>query len=518
MLCRQLVQLPPPAAAAAGGAAAPPSLHSNAPPLRCSSLRHKQPRLEAYSSGSWASPNYFDISPLAFAAWRGDAARVAALLEQPSARQELHLRDKEGWTVLHFAVRGGSPVCIRLLAQAGADVHAVVPGGRQALHWAAAGASADCCVELLLAGALPTAPDSSGRSAEQLAQRRLQHEQAAEEQAPYQRPAGALAEARKVLALLQAAVGGQLPIASSEQLPVGTSSSPTEAALTLASSDAAPDTPQLGSRVASCRTLDDAASVASSSAADGSSDSTSGGEEAQGVSSGQPAEAGSQRCQGGSAGGSPAARRECRVCLQEGQDLRALIPCGHRVACAACCARLLLPGIMARLAASSGGAGAADGAAGASVELCRCPVCRAEVRAWAEGWASRLWVAPAGLQSVQPAGRHAHCTAVPPLTELSVSVHPDGCCCAGDWQPARVRLLTLRARTRHQPCYGPAARAAAKRNPDHQHCESTASHPQTFMCVPLSVAPHKPFCFCLHQRVTPTPCNCFSYTSAQACL
>ncbi|PRW45093.1 Ankyrin repeat domain [Chlorella sorokiniana] len=144
-----------------------------------------QPAALSYSPAG--SPNHFEISPLAFAAWRGDGACVAALLELPEARRELHLRDKEGWSVLHFAVRGGSPVCIRLLAQAGADVRAAVPGGQQAIHWAAAAASADCCAELLLAGALPTAPDSTGRTAVQLAQRRLQHEQAAEEQAPFQR-------------------------------------------------------------------------------------------------------------------------------------------------------------------------------------------------------------------------------------------------------------------------------------------------------------------------------------------
>ncbi len=341
-------------------------------PPCCSSLRHRQPQLATHSSfGPSASTNAFDINPLAFAAWRGDAARVAALLEQPAALQQLHLRDKEHWSCLHFAVRGGSPVCIRLLAQAGADVHAVVPGGRQPIHWAAAAASADCCAELLLAGALPTAADSMGRTAVQLAQQRLQHELAAEEQAPFQRTAGALTEARKVLALLQAAAGGRLPIPS--QLPLADSSPAADAAPPAAASDAAPGTPQLASRAVSCATLSETASVAGSTAAEAAG---GGGGEPEGqhgtASSSGAAEAG--------AATASAARRECRVCLQEGQELLALIPCGHRVACASCCARLLLPGIMARLAAAAEGAAAADGAAIAGGEACRCPVCRAEVR------------------------------------------------------------------------------------------------------------------------------------------
>lgn len=292
---------------------------------------------------------------------------------------QLHLRDKEGWSVLHFAVRGGSPACIRLLAQAGADMHAVVPGGQQALHWAAAAASADCCAELLLAGAVPAAPDSAGRTAVQLAQRRLQHELFAEQQAPCQRPAGVLPEARKVLALLQAAASGQLPFGGSSGIP-GVENSPPPPASD-AAAEAAPETPQLGSRAASCRTLDDTASVAGSSAADGGSVSgrSSGGAGSALLSNTQLAAA-VQAGLGGDAGGSPA-RRECRVCLQDGQELLALIPCGHRATCQCCTTRLLLPGLMASLAVAAadgetpgGGAGAGGGS-----DACRCPVCRAEV-------------------------------------------------------------------------------------------------------------------------------------------
>lgn len=422
------------------------SIPARPPSSSCrSTLRHRQLQPPASSSpgpSPSSSHNHFEISPLAFAAWRGDAARVAALLEQPSARQEvrvclignscdqsslvqfdslaparqgpnlpetkmkwsacdqlhtqlkrahlstvlqLHLRDKEGWSVLHFAVRGGSPACIRLLAQAGADMHAVVPGGQQALHWAAAAASADCCAELLLAGAVPAAPDSAGRSAVQLAQRRLQHELFAEQQAPCQRPAGVLPEARKVLALLQAAAGGQLPFGGNSGGPDVDSAPPPPA------SEAAPETPQLGSRAASCRTLDDTASVAGSSAADGGSVSgrRSGGAGEARLSSTPPAAA-AQAGLGGSPSGSPA-RRECRVCLQDGQELLALIPCGHRATCQSCTARLLLPGLMASLAAAAADGEAPGGGAGAGGggEACRCPVCRAEVgRAWSRALAA----------------------------------------------------------------------------------------------------------------------------------
>ena len=284
--------------------------------------------------------------------------------------------------MLHFAVRGGSPACIRLLAQAGASVHAAVPGlQQQPLHWAAAAASADCCAELLAAGACPAAVDGSGRSAVQLSHQRLQHELAAEQRAPFQRPAAGLSEARKVLALLQAAASGQL---------LGRGDATISVSGAAAAPDAAPPTPPLGSRAASLTSLDGTASTAGSSAGAGVGDGGGGGggggsSNAAALSSGVCAASGGSRPHEAATPATlpPAAshgRRECRVCLQEGGELLALIPCGHRATCATCTARLLLPGLMKRLAAAGNGAAPGSNAANSDCAGCHCPVCRAEVR------------------------------------------------------------------------------------------------------------------------------------------
>lgn len=102
---------------------------------------------------------------------------------------------------------------------------------------------------------------------------------------------------------------------------------------------AAPDTPPpLGSRAASAASLGSSCSLQSSSG-----------------------------------GSSTAGVRECRVCLQEANELLALVPCGHRATCGACTARLLLPALMQRWAQEAAAEAAAAGTA------CLCPVCRGSV-------------------------------------------------------------------------------------------------------------------------------------------
>lgn len=171
----------------------------------CSSLRHVQPE----SLPAPTTTNKWGITPLAFAAWRGDAARLAEVLAADGAQAQLAATDCDGWDALAFAVRGGCPTCVRLLCEAGAAVNAAsARDGRTALHSAALAAGASCVAALLEAGADTAARDGLGRTALQYAQQRLAGELEAEARAPFQRPAEALLEAQKVAGLLRAAAEG----------------------------------------------------------------------------------------------------------------------------------------------------------------------------------------------------------------------------------------------------------------------------------------------------------------------
>lgn len=119
---------------------------------------------------------------------------------------------RDGWSALHFAVRGGSAACLRLLLDASARPDAVArPTGHTALHWAAAAGAGDCVAALLAAGADAGVADGLGRTSLQYAEQRLAEAEAAEQRSPYQQSGGELVGARLAVRLLRAAAQGQLP-------------------------------------------------------------------------------------------------------------------------------------------------------------------------------------------------------------------------------------------------------------------------------------------------------------------
>ncbi|EFN56314.1 hypothetical protein CHLNCDRAFT_51747 [Chlorella variabilis] len=229
-------------AAAAAAAALEPHVPPR-PPLPAGALSSHSVAI-ASGAGGGGGGNHWHIAPLHWAAWQGDAARVSVLLATGRADiEELDEQDRDGWSALHFAVRGRSAACLDLLLGAGAD-----PGRRDAahgtpLHLAAAAGSAECVAALLRRGACPAVEGKDGRTplheaamrghagcvaallaaggtrtlgmkdghgstAAQYAEQHLARLQAAEQRAPYQQPADRLRDALEAAALLRKAAAG----------------------------------------------------------------------------------------------------------------------------------------------------------------------------------------------------------------------------------------------------------------------------------------------------------------------
>ncbi|MDF1501608.1 ankyrin repeat domain-containing protein [Roseisolibacter sp. H3M3-2] len=96
-----------------------------------------------------------EVQPLFDAVRAGDAARVAAMLDEDPAR--LHARlPPYAWTPLHAAAHAGQDAVVALLLARGLDPNAKEAGDdTTALHWAAAAGRADVVRRLLAAGADP---------------------------------------------------------------------------------------------------------------------------------------------------------------------------------------------------------------------------------------------------------------------------------------------------------------------------------------------------------------------------
>ncbi len=118
----------------------------------------------------------------------------------------VHAKDADGWTAVHYAVRGRSLHCLAQLLAEGAD--ASVPAGRlrrTPLHFAAEAGEPDLVAALLAAGSHTGAADATGHTPLALALQWLAAVQAAEQSAPYQQPAGVLQQAMAAVSLLQGA-------------------------------------------------------------------------------------------------------------------------------------------------------------------------------------------------------------------------------------------------------------------------------------------------------------------------
>ena len=100
-----------------------------------------------------ADPNqarWDGISPLAYAAYWGDAESAQLLLE---ARAEAHRVDEAGWTALLWVALHGHAACVQLLCAHGASTNLTKPNGFSALHLAAQGGHEECVHSLLAASA-----------------------------------------------------------------------------------------------------------------------------------------------------------------------------------------------------------------------------------------------------------------------------------------------------------------------------------------------------------------------------
>ncbi|KAJ6819695.1 uncharacterized protein M6B38_400810 [Iris pallida] len=127
---------------------------------------------------SWVPPSGIAADVLAeyetpwwTAARNADARALAALLSDESTSRDPDAEDGDGRTALHFAAGLGSEDCIRILAEAGADVERKERsgGGLTPLHVAAGYARPGAVKALLELGADPETADDRGRTAVDLA-------------------------------------------------------------------------------------------------------------------------------------------------------------------------------------------------------------------------------------------------------------------------------------------------------------------------------------------------------------
>ncbi|XP_048532640.1 probable signal recognition particle 43 kDa protein, chloroplastic [Triticum urartu] len=106
------------------------------------------------------------------AAKKADVDALGALLADEALRRDPNAEDAQGRTAMHFAAGLGSEECLRLLAEAGADVgHAErAGGGLTPLHIAAGYGRATGVRALLELGADAESPDGKGRTPLELVQ------------------------------------------------------------------------------------------------------------------------------------------------------------------------------------------------------------------------------------------------------------------------------------------------------------------------------------------------------------
>src|SRR5690348_145035 len=95
------------------------------------------------------------------AARRGDNKQVEALI---TAGSSANVKDKSGWTPLHWAVVGDNTNTVKILLEAGANIDAKDNWGGTPLHLAANNNCAETVQALLLAGANLEAKDIHGRT------------------------------------------------------------------------------------------------------------------------------------------------------------------------------------------------------------------------------------------------------------------------------------------------------------------------------------------------------------------
>lgn len=100
------------------------------------------------------------------AAQAGDSQKLARLIGSrrlEALRGDGTASGSTGYTPLHYAARAGHLECVKILLDAGADVHAVTASGRATpLHRAAHQGHVHIMRALLAAGAKPSAVDSDG--------------------------------------------------------------------------------------------------------------------------------------------------------------------------------------------------------------------------------------------------------------------------------------------------------------------------------------------------------------------
>ena len=75
-----------------------------------------------------------DVTGLQIAASFGLAKIVRLLL---SSGADVNVKDRDGWTALHWAAQNGHSAVVQLLLEKGADINAKDQDGRTALYWAA---------------------------------------------------------------------------------------------------------------------------------------------------------------------------------------------------------------------------------------------------------------------------------------------------------------------------------------------------------------------------------------------
>lgn len=116
-------------------------------------------RAGADASGVMASSNDAFTTPLHWAAQQGNTRLVSMILR--GRKVNVNLSNSDGWTPLQLAARRGSLQCVKLLLEAGANVHARTQAGKTPRDLAAANGRQDVVPVLELyegrgEGAAPT--------------------------------------------------------------------------------------------------------------------------------------------------------------------------------------------------------------------------------------------------------------------------------------------------------------------------------------------------------------------------
>ncbi|KAK9741812.1 hypothetical protein RND81_03G130300 [Saponaria officinalis] len=131
---------------------------------------------------TWVPSNYIasDVvsefeTPWWTAAKKADAEALQRVLDADDIVRDPDAVDADGRTALHFVSGLGSDACVRVLAEAGADVNKRdLSGGMTPLHMAAGYARPDATRALIEFGADPELEDGKGRTALQIAKEILE--------------------------------------------------------------------------------------------------------------------------------------------------------------------------------------------------------------------------------------------------------------------------------------------------------------------------------------------------------